>query len=559
MAPRRTNSQPQSGGRIPEVPKRLRGPAAFRTPGGYAIAVERRRTPTRPSASPLMGSPAVPVSPSAMRAIIAAGDGLRSHLLAHSDLDLGPADMRRPGTELADLTRYYQTAMRQFLHEWLKNPKQTAWMVDSASGRVLDLLDADSTHAALPEDVQWGLAEDQPLHGLRQRHERPGIGVPVIAWVRRVERPGSADLERYTAALTRTAIISVAPEFDRRVRAVRLELFSPLERTDIDMAGVLLPLAADFSAAVAQTITRERQPAATAYGVRDVARRSGGDGFVALTPFAPHLTPLIVMEGVGLSPVRVAQVANAIAGDVELRRRYQVWLYCYPMVVPLFVAARQLRADLERFHARFAAAAGRPVEDAAVLGYGPGAILARTLLIATGSRLWDRVFVTPLHKVDLNSTDRQLLESLFFWEASPHVGRVIVTSAPENADALTSGVGLRAARLLQRQPGAFRSAIERIFGVVRAHVRSVPAGAAAGEGVEEWFDEPVVQAIANAALEADRALVALDAGASPAGVAALYTRRGSLAPLESQPVSAQGDPFAPRALAALLNWLRPPH
>jgi hypothetical protein len=550
-----TGSNP-SGVRLGQRP--VRGAA-----GGYVIAVERRRAPARRPASPRGGVPAGPITLTVMRAMIAAADELRLYLATRAGSEYSAADLRAVGTELADLVRRYQGASRRFLRDWLQSPAQTSWLVDSATGRVLDLIstgrDGDQSR---DDQVQVTFAEDQPLHGLRTRYERPGIGVAVVAWRRRQGPETAVDLARFTAALTRTAVVCVAPDFDRRVRSVRVLLNDPGAATTFSIGGGNLPLAADFTAAVAQTIGRERRPAARAYGAHDAARRGTIDGFVALTPFTTDVAPLVLMEGAGLPPLMVARIANEVAGDPDLRRRFQVWLYRFPMTAPLFFSASKLRTDLEQFCVRFEAATGSAlVGRVTVVAHGAGAVLAKTLVAGSGTSIWDAAFVVPMERVEVRPTDRALLELLYRWTPSTRIERVIIAGEPRNAEALTAGVGVRAIQLLKRQSPALRSAIERIYGSERQHLRAPPGGTGISsevDGSDPFFTEPVCQALAGAALASDRALLAL-LDPTESRAAAVFTPRGGLTPTATESSVAGTDPLGPQVLRRVVEWLRPSH
>lgn len=531
--------------------------------GGYVIAVERRRAPARRLVSPRGVAPAGPITLTVMRAMVAATDELRLHLATREGRAYSASELRSAGTELSDLVRRYQSASRRFLRDWLQSPAQTSWLVDSATGRVLDLIstgrDGDQSR---DDQVQVTVAEDQPLHGLRTRHERPGIGVAVVVWRRRLGPDTAADLARFTAAHARTAVVSVEPDFDRRVRSVRVLLEDPATSNSFSVGEASLPLAADFSAAVGQTIGRERRPAARAYGAHDAARRGTIDGFVALTPFTTDAAPLVLMEGAGLPPLMIARIANEVAGDADLRQRFQVWLYRFPMTAPLFFAASQFRTDLERFCSRFEGATGVALSGrVTVVAHSTGVVLAKTLVAASGTSVWDAAFTVPIERVDLRPTDRTLLELLYRWTPSTRVERIIVAGEPRNVDALTAGAGVRAIQLLKRQSPALRSAIERIYGSERQHLRSLPLGSGVSsevDGSDPFFTEPVCQSLAGVALATDRALLTL-LDTTDLRAAATFTPRGGLIPTASESSDAGNDPLGPRVLRRVVEWLRRTH
>jgi hypothetical protein len=339
------------------------------------------------------------------------------------------------------------------------------------------------------------------------------------------------------------------------VRRVRIDLLDPVSTETFAIGGGVLPLAADFTAPVTQALGLERRPAARPYGIRDIARLGTCEGFSALTPGGPDRVPLILVEGAGHSPLMMAQLANEIAGAVDLRRRYQVWLYRFSTVAPLFFAAAQLRRDLARFQARLRADASAPYDGRGIaVAHGPGALLARSLIVAPGARVWDAVFATPIEQMDLSAYDRTLLRRLFFWDRSPVVDRVIVAREPRDLAALTAGVGARAPQLLLRQPPEFRQSVERIYGTQKRHLR--PMSHLEPDGESDVGGEPICRAIAAAVHGADHALATLVASGRVDADAALYRSPDGSGPT-TMSVAAQDDaPLGPLIARGILDWLR---
>ena len=523
----------------------------------------RRSAAQRRAASAAGGTnPVGPITLSVMRAMIAAADALGSYTATGAVPAFASAQLQGGGSELAEHVRKYQAATRQFIADWLRDVRQSAWLVEGCSGRILDTVSAGAGADGPLEATQVTVAANQQLHGLRRRNVRAGVGIPVATWTRRQGPDEAADLVRASAARPMTAVVSVVQNSDRRVRTVRVHLLDPVAVDSLELAGIAMPLAGDFTAPVAQTLGLERKPAANAYGLRAAARRGTIEGFSALTPFAPERVPLILLEGAGHSPLTMAQIANEVAGDAELRRRFQVWLYHYPMAAPLFHAARRFRDELESFHMRLEATAGRPLPGrGVVIAHGPGAVLAKTLLVDSGDALWDACFSSPLAAMELAAADRALLEALFFWQRTQRIERVIVAGEPRNADALAAGVGARAVQLFVRQSPELRSAIERIHWRQQRHLRQ-PVRPAAGDpaAASSEFPEPLFQSLSDLSVCADRALLSLTAGGDgEAGDVRVFAPASGLAPLCTQRLQAGPDVLGPQSTALVLDWLRPRH
>ena len=539
-------------------------PSAVPRPGrplpGRLAAVERRRSPSSARLDSDVFAAAITLT--VMRAMVAAADALRTHLETVAADELAAADLTRPGSELADLVRRYQLALRHFVKDWLHDRRQMAWLVDASSGRTLAVDDAAPSGATLVADTEVVLAEDQALNGVRRRLSREGLGLPIASRYRRTAPDPVLDPARTTAARPWTVLVRVSRHADRRKRKVCVELLDPGEATTYVLGGVHLPLAADYTAPLALTLGLERRPAATPYGLRDTARRWTIEGFAALTPFGLDRAPLVVMEGIGLSPTMMGQIANEVAGDPVLRDRYQVWLYRYPVAAPLFFAASLFRSDLARFANRFAAATGRRQAGGVVIvARGAGAVVAKSLLADCGSAVWDAVFTVPPERLDVAPRDRALLERLLRWRRSAEIDRVVALAEPQNAEALVAGVGARAVQLVLHQSAPLRGAIERIYGREKHRLAAPLAArdpAASSYSDADGYPEPVCDAIAAAALAADRALLSLvRADDSADDYAELYLGAAGLRPVESWPAGSNEIPTERAVVRRTLDWMRP--
>jgi len=504
------------------------------------------------------------VTLSVMRSAVTASEALCEHLASGDIRSPTAAELYSAGTELAERVRKYQAASRQFIKEWFRDTHRTAWRLDPASGRPLDTPTPRARRGRiLDAAMRLVLAEDQPLHGLRTRFTRPGIGIPVTVRTRRHASEDVTDVTRWTASRPMTAVVLVEQQPNESARTVRVKLLDPVVAATVQLAGAALPLAADFTAPVAHTLGMERKPAASPYAIRDTARRGTVDGFTALTAYASNRVPLVLLEGAGFSPLMMAQIANEVAGDRELSRRFQVWLYQYPMVSPLLYAARQFRADFERLCARLDGARARSATTRAVLvAHGPGAVLAKTLLVDPGSALWDAAFTTSLDRLDLTPSDRAFLQTLLFWQRSERIDTVIVAGESSNADALIRGVGARAVQLLLRQPADLRESVERIYWGQKHHLRGAVAGTAVADAAVDGltFPEPVHQALSDAATACEQALVSMVTAPSATGHdVAVFARASALAPRRSQTPPAALGTLAPAAIRIVLEALRPHH
>src|SRR5262249_2524997 len=69
-------------------------------------------------------------------------------------------------------------------------------------------------------------------------------------------------------------------------------------------------------------------------------------GLHMLRPYERGKIPVVLIHGLGSSPMAWGRVVNELRGDPALRARYQFWSYMYPTGNPFMLSAAQLRRAL---------------------------------------------------------------------------------------------------------------------------------------------------------------------------------------------------------------------
>jgi hypothetical protein len=122
-------------------------------------------------------------------------------------------------------------------------------------------------------------------------------------------------------------------------------------------------------------------------------------------------------------------------------------------------------------------------------------------------------------------------------------------------------VGARAVQLVLHQSATLRSAIERIYGREKNRLAAPPAPhdpAGRGLGEADGYPQPVCDAIAAAALAADRALLSLVAThGSGTDFASLYLGSAGLRSVESWSAGSDEIPVERAVVRRTLDWLHP--
>jgi len=97
---------------------------------------------------------------------------------------------------------------------------------------------------------------------------------------------------------------------------------------------------------------------------------------------------------------------NDLASDEEVRRRYQVWIFCYPTGLPVAYFDMLLLKDLEAFVHRLDPRGRNPALRRAVLaGHSMGGLLCRFAISGEGDRYYHHYFRERVDHLRLSTSD----------------------------------------------------------------------------------------------------------------------------------------------------------
>ncbi len=210
-----------------------------------------------------------------------------------------------------------------------------------------------------PHNVQWPASDikrfefvsDYKIDGLKNVFHTFGLGVPLIA-VRKDHSPDDQVEKHYAPGLCFpvTAFLRCLPDdsatlarnSDGKVhhRAV-LELYNPLESTEITVADRRVPLESNITTPLAYSLSDPSfavldQPT-NGFLYPDKVKKLAG--IYMLEPYQPGKIPVLMIHGLWSSPITWMEMFNDLRGDPDLRSQYQFWFYLYPTGQP-FCAAR---------------------------------------------------------------------------------------------------------------------------------------------------------------------------------------------------------------------------
>jgi len=322
----------------------------------------------------------------------------------------------------------------------------------------------------LTQPFEVTLARDvsmQVYHG--KRFSSDGFGVPLALLGKRCEGAPLCELLP-PEGVFRDATAWI--ETDAQGNPV-LIFADPLSMPHVTIGGAQYPLASDTSAAWARGVQTSRLNRLGVWGLfggREVGRRAG---IFLLEDYDPNKKPLVMIHGLGSSPLMWADLSNAIWGDAVLRSRYQVWHVVYQTNAPLLVTRLRVQEYLDAAwetldpeHDDFARS------NMVLVGHSLGGVIARMLCADSGDVLWNAAFVTDASQMHADASDLAIVDQTFHFTAYPGVGRAIFLAAPHRGSPAAASWYGRLARVLvgRRSPE-----IQSLRRVAQANPESVKA------------------------------------------------------------------------------------
>jgi hypothetical protein len=184
--------------------------------------------------------------------------------------------------------------------------------------------------------------------------------------------------------------------------------------------GEKLPLAADFTAAWANTLSRaDDRKSGWWWGLAGEPERDTRHGVLLYGAYPTAQIPVLRIHGLGASPQAWRELTNDILGSPALRSRYQILPYTYPTNGLMLALARQMRRDLSEFFDVVDPEHVSP--QMVVIGHTMGELLAKSLAIESGMSIWNTAFAVAPAQLHASDEIRVLTEGFILkpWSQYP--------------------------------------------------------------------------------------------------------------------------------------------
>ncbi len=344
--------------------------------------------------------------------------------------------------------RLYRAALSALLDPLLINPQP---QIGEFSIRVSD--EFRDSRCRLDRFDRYELSEEFHVDGIRSRHIREGVGLPLVA-----VRTSAQELWRYETpeGVFRPATLFVRPGESGELS---LSLLNPILTDSVRIGANRWSLAADFTAPYALLLSEAKLHSLQDRGFfkSDV---DGHEGLFLLEDYNPQQIPVVMIHGLWSSPATWRELTNEILGDPVVRKHYQVWHYLYATGAPLLENARQFRSALLGLHSELLDRGG--VSDMVLVGHSMGGVLSRIMLLESGDQLWSTVFEVDIDRVELDPELKRLARELFFFEPLAFVKRAVFVAAPHRGSPEADSFFGRLGSSLISTPKHVRALTERV-------------------------------------------------------------------------------------------------
>ncbi len=286
-----------------------------------------------------------------------------------------------------------------------------------------------------PDTFQhFTVAYDYIPVGLNTHSFNSGLGVPLIARYNEDYNPLE---DKELSVLKRTYPVTFVIRyksfgFNEGVIAANSEFYDDFKTEEIDVEGIKVPIAKDFSIMLTSFLSGKAYITGGISGMINSDKMGDLEGIYMITPYDKTKIPVLLVHGLMSAPRTWTQVVNTLLCSSELRAHYQFWLYAYPTGEPVFFSAANLRHGLLNMEKKYDPTGDNPnFNRMVIIGHSMGGLLSR-LMIEDSQRygLIDMLLKKDYSEISLPEDEKKYLESILVFKPLPFVKRVIFIATP---------------------------------------------------------------------------------------------------------------------------------
>ena len=286
---------------------------------------------------------------------------------------------------------------------------------------------------SLGDHLHLELADQVDMQILNTRYAQQGFGVAVVAAAPPcLHRPICALYPPEGVLRPATVWLEGAPATSHDSEQPVLVVQNPIAQAVHTVDHTSYQLAEDVSAPYEQLLERSKLRRLGWWGLiggQEIGRRAG---LFLLDDYDPTKTPVIMIHGLGSSPLIWAPLSNAIMGDAELHRRYQIWHIVYQSNAALLIERLRVQDYLDTAWKAVDPTATAPARQGVVLvGHSMGGVIARLLCSQSTPALWSAAFTVPFGSLHGSAEDLALLKGVFEFKPYAGIDELVFMASPQ--------------------------------------------------------------------------------------------------------------------------------
>ncbi|KAF1020282.1 MAG: hypothetical protein GAK30_02614 [Paracidovorax wautersii] len=334
---------------------------------------------------------------------------------------------------------YYNFAVQQasalLFQAYQRSQAKTGAMPQVRGWTLTDARENTQVRDGAPTPSELIPASSLRFTGLRNLYRRDGFGAELVA----VEAERSTDAHDPTPYREMPyPVITLLLRFGGNTldevlatREVEVLLLDPYRSATVQLAGMDVPVAANFTAGYGLWLARSDFSAQALRSLLGLSNGLEHPTVYLMQPYDPSRRVIVMLHGLASSPEAWVNVANEVLGDEQLRRNYQIWQVYYPTNAPIPLNNRTIRDALAATYAHFDPTGQSPAsQHITLIGHSMGGVLARLMVSTSGPETAEQA----LSDYDLDPTERaaamQRLAPYLIFDPVRGVDSAIFIAAP---------------------------------------------------------------------------------------------------------------------------------
>lgn len=275
----------------------------------------------------------------------------------------------------------------------------------------------------------------------------PGVGTPFVFCYKQ----GSPFLEGQPGVSRAGISVPVTVVLRFGEGSASLSFYNRMDRNSAEVNGRRYPLAANFTAAVAEMLARTPNRPFDIPGLLFTRQHLPGAGLFQSQLYDRERIPVILVHGLFSRPEAWTQVLNTLLADPRIRERYQFWFFLYPSGLPIWQSSKLLRADLDRYHRELEKEGRHPnLHRMILVGHSMGGLISSLMVRNPGESFWARFSNRSLDELDLSPEAQALVKDMVKFTPRRDIARVVYVTTPHRGSPIPHNpVIQRAIRFIQ--------------------------------------------------------------------------------------------------------------